>query len=415
MLSFKEVAEIILKDSSKPLSANEITELAFEQNLLETEGKTPEATMAAQIYSDIKNNSSTIFVKVGKGKFTLRNKIESVDSPELLIERQNEIVKKDLIEKLHEIDPYMFEFLIGDLLKQIGYENVEVTKRSGDGGVDVKANLTVGGLTNVKTVIQVKRYKPNVDVKVIRELRGSAEVDQRGLVITTSKFAKSAVDEAKAPNKMPVSLVDGDKLIELMFRYGVGVKKEEKIIYTLDSGYFENDIGGSVKSVKGDKNMSIWPLPGGGMNYINTLNNFLEVVRGGVNSKSELVQWYKTNYENVNSDKAASSYINVPKGMGLTTLNDGKYCLTDDGMKYIENKDIGLLYEIISKNIFGFDEMIKLLESSDEPQNEQDFLDYLKENHGIEWTTFAQINFRIMWLLNLQKIQEVEDGYILVK
>ena len=59
MLSFKEVAEIILKDSSKPLSANEITELALEQNLLETEGKTPEATMAAQIYSDIKNNSST--------------------------------------------------------------------------------------------------------------------------------------------------------------------------------------------------------------------------------------------------------------------------------------------------------------------------------------------------------------------
>jgi hypothetical protein len=74
-----------------------------------------------------------------------------------------------------------------------------------------------------------------------------------------------------------------------------------------------------------------------------------------------------------------------------------------------------LLYSIIDKNIFGFDEMMKLLESSDEPQAGQDFLDYLKESHGVEWTTFAQINFRLMWLLNLNKIEKVDDGFIIKK
>jgi len=57
------------------------------------------------------------------------------------------------------MDPFQFEFLIADLLTQIGYENVEVTRRSGDKGIDVTANLTMDGITNVKTIIQAKRYK----------------------------------------------------------------------------------------------------------------------------------------------------------------------------------------------------------------------------------------------------------------
>ena len=51
------------------------------------------------------------------------------------------------------------------------------------------------------------------------------------------------------------------------------------------------------------------------------------------------------------------------------------------------------------------------LGSSDEPQKEQDILDYLSENHDVEWTTFAQVTFRLMWLLNLGKIEKVESGY----
>ena len=126
--------------------------------------------------------------------FALKKQTESAKSPLLAIQNQNELVKKKLIEKIQEMDPFQFEYLTAELLRKIGYENVDVTKRSGDKGIDVVGNLTVGGLTNVKTVIQVKRYKTgnNISGKYITQLRGSAEVDQRGLIITTSDFTKGS-------------------------------------------------------------------------------------------------------------------------------------------------------------------------------------------------------------------------------
>jgi len=415
MATFKEVAAQVLKDSSKPLSAREITELALENNLLETEGKTPEATMAAHLYTDINKNKKTVFLKVGKGRFTLKDKKGPIDSPDLLIEKQNEIVRKELKEKLHEMDPYMFEYLVGDLLIEIGYENVQVTKRSGDGGVDVLANLTVSGVTNVKTVIQVKRFKSNIDVKVIRELRGSAEVDQRGLIITTAKFGKGAVEESMAPNKMPVSLVDGDKLLDLMFKYSVGIKKEEKVIYTINNEYFESELGRSLESTSTEKSRSLWPLPGGINKYVETLNAFLEKVNNSKSSKNDLVKWFLDNYDNVNSKKTAGGYTNVPRSMGLIEVKNGVYSLTQDGKTYLSKNNNKVLYEIIHRNIFAIEEVMQFLTSSEEPQKEQDVLDYLTENHGVTWTTFAQVSFRLMWLINLSKIEKVDDGFVAKK
>jgi len=412
MATFKEVAQQILKNQNKPLSAKEITKIAIDNNMLTTEGKTPEATMAAHLYTDIKKNSNSVFMKVGKGKFTLKDKKGSVDSPELLIQKQNETVRRELKEKLHEMDPYMFEFLVGDLLAKIGYENVEVTRRSNDGGVDILANLTVGGVTNVKTIIQVKRFKSNVDVKVIRELRGSAEVDQRGLVITTSNFNKGAIEESQAPNKMPVSLVDGDKLLDLMFQYGVGIKKESKVIYTLDDDYFESDVGTNIGAIKTDKNMAIWPLPGGINSYIDSLKMVLQAINDGINTKDKIIKWFIQTFENVNSEKSAGGYSQVPRNIGLVTVHDGKYILTEDGSNYLKTCDNDFLFEIINKNVFGFEEILEFLSSSDEPQKEQDILDYLTENHSVEWTTFAQVTFRLLWLINIGKISKVEDGYI---
>jgi len=415
MATFKEVAHNVLKESNKPLSVKEIVQIALDSNLLMTEGKTPEATMGAHLYTDIKNNPNSIFLKVGKAKFTLKEKKGTIDSPELLIQKQNDTVRKELREKLHEMDPYMFEFLVGDLLSKIGYENVEVTKRSNDGGVDILANLTVGGVTNVKTIIQVKRFKSNVDVKVIRELRGSAEVDQRGLVITTSNFNKGAIEESQAPNKMPVSLVDGEKLLDLMFQYGVGIKKETKIIYTLDDNYFESDVGSSVRTTISDKNRSIWPLPGGINSYIDSLNLLLKAIKDGTNTKDKIIKWFIDTFQNVNSEKTANGYAQVPRSLGLVTTKDGIYLLTDDGKKYLQSKNQDFLFDIITNNVFGFEEILEFLYSSDKPQKEQDILDYLTENHSVEWTTFAQITFRLLWLINLKKIEKVDDGYIPVE
>lgn len=408
-LSFKEAAIKILKEAEEPLSAKEITQIALEDGLIETSGATPEATMAAQLYTDTGK-----FKKVGKGLFALLKQTESAKSPLLAIQNQNNFVKNKLIEKIQEMDPFQFEFLVAELLRKIGYENVEVTKRSGDKGIDVTGNLTVGGLTNVKTVIQVKRYQTgnNISGRYITQLRGSAEVDQRGLIITTSDFTKDAINEAKATNKMPVALVNGQKLIELLFKYKVGVKEDIVSVFSIDTELFENELSDSSKNGLENKSRSIWPLPGGIYSYVETLNKLLDQICLRENTKDDLIDWFITDFENVSSKKTALGYLYVPKNMGLISFSNGICDLTSQGKLYRETKDLEFLFKTISSNILAFGEVYEFLLSSSEPKSDQEILEYVNENFNVEWSTLAQVNFRLLWLINIGKVEKTEEGYL---
>lgn len=415
IMSFKNAALHILKAANEPLSAQEIIERAKQQGILSTEGKTPAATMGAQLYVDINKNKRSKFKKVGKGKFSLKEQTDSATTSLLMIENQNTLVKKSLTQKLYEMDPYQFEFLIADLLKEIGYENIEVTKSSGDKGIDVTATLTMGGITDVKTIIQAKRFKKgnNIPGSIITQLRGSAEVDQRGLVITTSDFTKDAINEAKAQNKMPVSLINGEKLLSLLLKHRIGIKVETITMYSLDNEYFENEEDIERRPLTSGKNRALWPLPGGINSYVETLFKYLEMVSGGLDTKEKLIEWYKANFDNVRSEKSANGYINVPKSMGLTHLSNGRIKLTEAGTELLNTKDINLLYETISKNIMAFDDIVEYMQTSGEIQTEQSILEFIKENFDIEWQSFAQVTFRLLWLMNLGKIRRVDGGYVL--
>jgi len=85
--TFKSAAEAVLKSSTEPMTAKEITQIAIDQELLSPDGLTPAATMAAQIYVDISKNKKSPFKKVGKGKFTLKGNEESALSGELIVEK----------------------------------------------------------------------------------------------------------------------------------------------------------------------------------------------------------------------------------------------------------------------------------------------------------------------------------------
>jgi restriction endonuclease Mrr len=146
-LPFKKAAIKILERTNEPMSIADITKIAIQENLIDTSGETPEATMGAQIYVDIKKDKNSVFRKVGRGLFTLKKKTDVANSPLLVIDNQNELTRTKLKDLLHSMDPFQFEYLAADLLQKIGYENVTVTKRSGDKGIDVIANLTIGGIT----------------------------------------------------------------------------------------------------------------------------------------------------------------------------------------------------------------------------------------------------------------------------
>jgi HJR/Mrr/RecB family endonuclease len=410
--SFKYAAYQVLASSSTPMSPSEIVRKAIEKGILDTDGMTPEATLGAVLYVDIRDNKNSDFIQAEKGKFTLRE-MSQIDSPVILAREQNEKVKHQLLKKLMEMDPFQFEYLVAELLGAIGFENVNVTKRSGDKGIDVNADLVMGGVTNVKTVVQAKRYKEGNSVPgaTVTQMRGSAEVDQRGLIITTSTFTKAAVEESEASNKMPVSLIDGKKLVDLLIKNEIGVKKQNVTIYTLNQEFFDDDDIAETVETNKDKYKSIWPLPGGDQSYITTLELMLEVIGDNGISLSEMNQWFLNTFESVSSAQTINGYINVPKLMGLISKENNKLFLTNAGNNYNSSKSKNELFKIINDNILAFGDIVEFLESSDEPQSATKINEYITDNFDVSWTTPTQVTYRLIWLINLGLVEKIGSAY----
>lgn len=74
MKSFKDIAHQILIEAGKPLHYREITDIALEKGLLKTGGKTPWATMSAQLSTDlIQNGENSTFIRTDPGFYFLKN------------------------------------------------------------------------------------------------------------------------------------------------------------------------------------------------------------------------------------------------------------------------------------------------------------------------------------------------------
>jgi len=407
-LGFKEVAKQILRESDRPLSAAEITRIGLDRNLIETDGKTPSATMGALLYLDIRDNPKTDFIKVKAGLFGLRNHKDSSDGEEY-VARHNQKIRESLLKHLHEIDPKEFEYLIAALLDKIGFENVEVVGGTGDGGVDLIGDLTVGGITNVKTVIQAKRHTSNIGSKVIRELRGSAELTKRGLVITTADFSKDAIEESEQTNKMPISLVNGERFIELLIEHEVGIKKTKVDILTIDGEFLESVGSERFAGASTDaRSLSIWPLPGGTDQYFATLIKYLGFVRAKSPSQAEAIKWFMDTFKTVESAKTAKGYTGVPRSMGLAGIDQGHFKLTELGNKLLDNPTHSNLVDALELSIVGVSEILEALQKG--PLTEKEICTYLNESLSLGWKTSAQPRFRLTWLQNAKAIEKQENG-----
>ena len=156
-----------------------------------------------------------------------------------LAREQNSSVRESLKELLLNLDPFAFEHLVRRLLEEMNYQNVEVTPPSGDGGVDVIADIELG-ISSVREVVQAKRHKRTIQRKDLDALRGSLyRFDAvRGTIITTSGFAKGTREAAFASGAAPITLIDGEKLIELLIEHGIGVAKRKIDVLELSPADF---------------------------------------------------------------------------------------------------------------------------------------------------------------------------------
>jgi restriction system protein len=129
-----------------------------------------------------------------------------------------------LLERLQEMHPSGFERLAQQLLREAGFQNVQVTGRSGDGGIDGIGVFQVS-LVSFRIFFQCKRYKGTVSPSEVRDFRGAMSGrGEKGLLITTGSFTKSAQDEAVRDGAPMVELVDGEQLCDLLKKYSIGVQ-----------------------------------------------------------------------------------------------------------------------------------------------------------------------------------------------
>lgn len=125
-----------------------------------------------------------------------------------------------LISVLQAMDPIAFERLCQRILRESGFIEVEVTKRSGDGGIDGHGTMRLGGLISFNVLFQSKRYSGNIGPDTVRDFRGAmvGRAD-KGVIISTGGFTLEARREATRDGAPPIDLIDGrllaDKLKEL--------------------------------------------------------------------------------------------------------------------------------------------------------------------------------------------------------
>ena len=241
-MTYLDAAYEILRQAGKPLHYQQITERALAEGLISPQGLTPEATMASRLYTDSKTEGSR-FVRAGKGVFGLAQWQPA--GIEAQVQKINRAVRAELAKRLHDMPPERFEALIGELLVQMGFDEstVTVTKRSGDGGIDVTGVYRAAGLTEVNAAVQVKRWKGNVQAPVVTQLRGSLEVHQQGSIITTSDFSQGARTEASAPYKTHIGLINGKELLDLLVKHRVGVVERTLQVISLDDEWWSELIG----------------------------------------------------------------------------------------------------------------------------------------------------------------------------
>src|ERR1039458_1121213 len=164
--------------------------------------------------------------------------VEEINLPtiKLTAEQKEEIeeswkskLQKILVEKL---TPDAFERLIQRFLREKGFTQVEVTGRSGDGGIDGKGIAKINGILSFHIVFQCKKYQGAVSAGHIRDFRGAmVGRTDKGLFITTGYFTRDAIKEATRDGAPTIDLIDGEKLVEKLKELNLGVKVEliEKI------------------------------------------------------------------------------------------------------------------------------------------------------------------------------------------
>jgi restriction system protein len=191
-------------------------------------------------YGLLENSARGVWALTQKG-----NKVKSVDKDQvnrlvktidktemniLKLEESDEVEpiwKEELLNTIKSMKPPAFERLCQRLLRESGFTQVEITGRSGDGGIDGKGVVKIGGLLSFHVIFQCKRYSGSISPSTVRDFRGAmvGRAD-KGIIITTGTFTRDAKLEAQRDGAVPIDLIDGVELVEKLKELSLGMRIE---------------------------------------------------------------------------------------------------------------------------------------------------------------------------------------------
>jgi restriction system protein len=194
-------------------------------------------TAARTVFRDV----SSIFAKSKAGKSQVAGvkagEEEIIPGADAAVIQQT--YREEIAAKLQSLSPGGFERFCQRLLRESGFQEVTITGRSGDGGIDGIGILQVNSLVSFKVLFQCKKYQGSVSPMQVRDFRGAmmGRAD-KGIIITTGSFTAEARKEAVRDGVPPIELVDGEKLVAMLEQLELGLKP--RTIYEIDSGFFDS-------------------------------------------------------------------------------------------------------------------------------------------------------------------------------
>lgn len=196
-------------------------------------------------YEQDANGRFSLLATPQKARLAEKDKPRSKRDELLALRDQHvEEIRSTISASLKKMDPYAFEQFAKRLVEAYGFRNVEVTKRSADGGIDGHGRIHFG-MAQLNAAFQCKRYTNTpVGLPQIHEFRGAISGQfQQGIFFTTSKFTKQALAASLRPGAVPIALMDGMKIAQLMIEKGLAVEKEavELYSYTPDALFDESE------------------------------------------------------------------------------------------------------------------------------------------------------------------------------
>lgn len=243
----------VLKKEGKALSAKEIYDKIIQFDYYRFRAENPVNIVRIQLRRHCMNldfptasptkyfqvlKDGRYWIKDASSKTTMRRTkfvIEKIDYKKHLKEFHNKHIdefKSNILENLRNIEPNIFEHFCKKLLEVYGFKDLKVTRIQKDGGIDGYGKLKVG-ISYLNVAFQSKRWKKtSIGRTEIDKFRGAIQGDyEQGIFFTTSSFSKEALNATTKKGAVPIILIDGSMIVEIMIEKKFGVQVEELPLY----------------------------------------------------------------------------------------------------------------------------------------------------------------------------------------